>query len=173
MKRSFAVGPEIAKQLGYDGEEIDALPASLTESFCGVGNPLLLGSILPGDIVLDLGSGAGMDSVLAARRVGPSGRVVGVDMTPAMIQKAQRNATILPVDNVDFREGHLEYLPVEDSSVDVALTNGVFNLCTDKPTVLQEVCRVLKPGGRLQMADILLHEDVTPEEVADKGAWSD
>ena len=173
QEEKFAVGPESAKQLGYDAEEIDVLPASLTDSFCGVGNPLTLGLLQPGDIVLDLGSGAGMDSILASRRVDRTGRVIGVDMTPAMIQKAQRNANTLCVHNVSFRQGNLEDLPIEDNSADVAITNGVLNLCPDKLMVLREVHRVLRPGGRLQMADILLHANVTPEEVADKGTWSD
>lgn len=172
-EKKFPVGPESAKRLGYNANEIDALPASVTESFCGVGNPLSLDPVQPGETVLDLGSGAGMDSILAAHRAGPTGGVIGVDMTPAMIHKAQRNAGSLGVTNVEFREGKLEELPIEDSSVDVAISNGVFNLCPDKPMVLREVYRVLRPGGWLQMADILLHDNVTPEELASKGTWSD
>jgi SAM-dependent methyltransferase len=172
-EKTFPVGPEIAKKLGYDAQEVDALPATATESFCGVGNPLSLGRVQPGETVLDLGSGAGMDSILAASHTGPTGRVIGVDMTPAMIHKAQRNAETLRVTNVEFRQGTLEQLPVDDDRVDVAIANGVFNLCPDKPTVLREVHRVLRPGGRLQMADILLHDNITPEEVANKGTWSD
>ena len=167
------MGPESAKSLGYDSEEIDGLPASVTESFCGVGNPLGLGQLRAGQTVLDLGSGAGLDSFLAARRVGPGGKVVGVDMTDAMIAKARRNAEVLMLQNVEFIQAEIDSLPLDDESVDVATTNGVFNLCPDKPKVLAEVLRVLRPGGRLQMADILLHDDVTPEEVATKGSWSD
>ena len=101
------------------------------------------------------------------------GTVIGVDMTSAMIQKAKRSANALRLTNVDFRQGRLEELPVEDNCVDVAITNGVFNLCPDKPAVLREVHRVLRTGGRLQMADVLLHDNITPEEVAERGTWSD
>ena len=170
---TFPVGPDSAKQLRYDAARIDALPASVIESFCGVGNPLSLGRVTPGDTVIDLGSGAGMDSLIAASLVGPTGKVIGVDMTPAMIHKARQNADVLRISNVEFRLGTLEELPIDDNSIDVAITNGVLNLCPDKPAVLQEVHRVLRPGGRLQMADILLHEEVTPEEVAKRGTWSD
>jgi SAM-dependent methyltransferase len=172
-KQKFPIGPERAESLGYDGGEIDALPSTVTESFCGVGNPLKLGRVSPGETVLDLGSGAGMDSILAASQTGSTGRVIGIDMTAAMIDKAQRNAEIAGVNHVEFRQGTLEALPVEDNRFDVAITNGVFNLCLDKPTVLREVYRVLRPGGRFQMADILLHDDVSPGEVAKMGDWSD
>jgi SAM-dependent methyltransferase len=171
-ERTFPVGPESARRLGYDAE-VDALPASLTESFCGVGNPLSLGEPLPGQVVLDLGCGAGFDTLLAARRVHPDGKAIGLDMTPEMLAKARHNASLLGVTNVEYLRGEIESLPLSDASVDLAISNGVFNLCPDKPAVLGEVFRVLKPGGRLQMADILLDEHVTPEEVASKGAWSD
>jgi SAM-dependent methyltransferase len=173
QEKKFPVGPASAKKLGYDPKEIDALPSFVTESFCGVGNPLGLGEILPGQIVLDLGSGAGLDSLLAARRVGPTGKVVGVDLCPEMVEKARCNAGLLGLRNVEFKEAGIEKVPLPDGSVDVVISNGVFNLCPDKPAVLAEAFRVLRPGGRLQMADILLHEDVTPEEVARLGEWSD
>lgn len=173
QENRFPVGPENAKTLGYDPDEIENLATSVTESFCGVGNPFGLGELAPGQNVLDLGSGAGLDSILAARKVGPSGKVIGVDMTPEMIDKAKQNVDALWLENTEFRLGDIEALPLEDTSVDVVITNGVFNLCTDKPKVLAEVFRVLRPGGRIQMADILLHDDVTPEEVATKGSWSD
>ena len=172
-EQKFPVGPGSAKKLGYDADEIDALPPQVTESFAGVGNPLALGALRPGDIVLDLGCGAGLDSILAARRVGPPGRVIGVDMTGPMVEKAWANAQAAGVGNVEFRHGEAERLPAGDGSVDVVITNGVFNLCPDKLAVLAEVFRVLRPGGRLQMADILLNDDVTPEQVATKGEWSD
>ena len=171
--QKWPFGPKSAKSLGYDKDEIDQLPRALTESFAGVGNPLALGDVHAGEVVLDMGSGAGMDSILAARRVGPSGHVIGVDITPEMVQKAKRNAAVVAQTNAEFREGDLEALPIENSSVDLVISNGVFNLSPDKPKVLAEVFRVLRRGGRLQMADILLHADVTPNEVATKGEWSD
>jgi SAM-dependent methyltransferase len=170
--QKFPVGPASAKKLGYDPQEIDSLPTSVTESFCGVGNPLGLGEV-PGQTVLDLGSGPGLDSLLAAHRVGPTGKVTGVDLCPEMIEKARRNASLLGLHNVEFVRAGIEKLPLPDGSVDVAISNGVFNLCPNKPGVLAEAFRVLRPGGRLQMADILLHDDVTPEEVTHKGEWSD
>jgi len=173
QERKFPVGSASAKKLGYDPPEIDALPASVTESFCGVGNPLGLGDVRPGQTVLDLGSGPGMDSLLAARRVGPTGKVVGVDLCPEMVEKARRNAGLLGLHNVEFVNAGIEKLPLPDASVDVVISNGVFNLCPDRSGVLAEAFRVLRPGGRLQMADILLHDDVRPEEVAQKGEWSD
>jgi SAM-dependent methyltransferase len=172
-ERKFPVGPSSAKKLGYDPQEIDTLPGSLTESFCGVGNPLGLGEVAPGQTVLDLGSGPGLDSLLAARRVGPTSKVVGVDLCLEMIEKARRNALLLGLGNVEFLQAEIETLPLPDGSVDLVISNGVFNLCPDKPAVLAEAFRVLRPGGGLQMADILLHEDVTPEEVEKKGEWSD
>lgn len=172
-EQKFPVGPESAKRLGYDADEVEALPTSVTGSFCGVGNPFSLGEPQPRQWVLDLGCGAGFDAVLAARRVGPAGRAIGVDMTPGMIAKARHNAAVLGLDNLEFMMGEIERLPLPDASVDLVITNGVFNLCPDKPAVLSEVFRVLRPGGRLQMADILLEPQVTPEEVASKGTWSD
>jgi len=172
-ERTFPVGADSAKRLGYDPSEVDALPSSLTESFCGVGNPFLLGQPLPGETVLELGCGAGYDTLLAAQKVGSNGKVIGVDMTPEMIVKARKNAEIVGLTNVEFALAEIENLPLCDASIDVVISNGVFNLCPDKPRVLSEVFRVLKPGGRLQMGDILLEPHVTPEEAARKGTWSD
>lgn len=172
-EQKFPVGPDSAKRLGYDPAEIDALPPQVTESFAGVGNPLALGELRAGEVVLDLGCGAGMDSILATRRVGLKGQVIGVDMTGPMVEKARANAEAAGVTNAEFRHGEADHLPAGDGSVDVVITNGVFNLCPDKPKVLAEVFRVLRAGGRLQMADILLNDDVTPEQVVTKGEWSD
>jgi SAM-dependent methyltransferase len=169
----FPVGPASAKKLGYDPNEIDALPPSVTDSFCGVGNPLGLGELRAGETVLELGSGPGMDSLLAARRVGPTGKVVGVDLCDEMIAKARHNAELLSLNNVEFVNAEIEQLPLPDESADVVISNGVLNLCPEKASVLAEAYRALRLGGRLQMADILLEEGVTPEEVAEKGSWSD
>ena len=173
QEQRFPVGPDSAKALGYDADAIDQLPRSVTESFTGVGNPLALGKFVSGQTVLDLGCGAGLDSILAAKAVAPTGKVIGIDMTKAMIDKAKKNAEVVGVGNLEFIQGDLEYLPLENESVDAAISNGVFNLCPDKPKVLREVFRVLRRGGRLQMADILLEDNVSPDEVARKGTWSD
>ena len=172
-ERKFPVGPTSAKRLGYDAHEIDALPRSVTESFAWVGNPLALGERQAGETVLDLGCGAGLDSILAARAVGPSGQVIGIDFASAMVEKARRNADTVGATRAEFRLGDAEALPASDESVDVVITNGVLNLCFDKPKVLAEAFRVLRPGVRIQMADILLEDGVTPEEDASKGTWSD
>lgn len=172
-RQPFPIGPDSARRLGYDPAEIASLPAAATESFAGVGNPFTLGEVRPGEIVLDLGCGAGMDAILAGRRVAPAGRVIGVDLTEEMVAKAARNAQAAGVENAQFLQAEGENLPVQAESVDVVITNGVFNLCLDKPAVLAELFRVLRPGGRLQMADILLEQGVSQEDVARKGAWSD
>src|SRR5579883_1489947 len=138
-ERKFPVGPESARRLGYDAAEIDTLPPRATESFAGVGNPLALGDLRAGEVVLDLGCGAGMDSLLAARRVGPTGRVIGVDLTGPMVEKARANALAAGVGNAEFQLGEADHLPVDDGSVDVVISNGVFNLCPDKPRVLAAV----------------------------------
>ncbi len=173
QETKFPVGPESAKKLGYEPAEVDALPSAVTESYCGVGNPFSMSKPQSGQVVLDLGCGAGFDTLLAARRVGASGKVIGVDMTPEMIVKARINAENLGMMNVELVLGAIEDLPLPAASVDLVISNGVFNLCPDKPRVLSEVFRVLKPVGRFQMADILLEPHVTPDEVATKGSWSD
>ncbi len=172
LEGGFPVGPESAKSLGYQAEEIDTLPTSVTESFAGVGNPFSLGRVETDETVLDLGCGAGMDSILAAGRVGPAGKVIGVDMTREMIDKAKGNARSMGLTNTEFLQGDIESLPVEAGTVDVAISNGVFNLCIEKPKVIAEVFRVLRPGGRLLMADMMLEDHVTLEKAQLMGSWS-
>ncbi len=170
-ENEFLVGSESAKALGYDAAEIDRLPRCVTESFVGVTNVLLLGEILPGQTVVDLGCGAGLDCLLAARRVGPSGKVIGVDVTTEMIDKARRNAAEVGIENVEFLLRDIEDLMLDDEIADVVISNGVFNLCPDKPQALAETYRVLRPGGRFQMADVFLDESVRPDDVARMGDW--
>jgi len=172
-ERVFPVGSSSAKKLGYPASEVDSFPSQVSDSFSGVGNPFSLGDLNPGDTVIDLGCGAGFDCFLAAARVGGNGRVMGVDFTPEMIAKALSNAQLLRATNVEFVASRADRLPAPNRSIDVLLSNGVFNLCIDKPVVAKEMARVLRAGGRLQMADIVLESHVTAAEVAAKGEWSD
>lgn len=154
----------IAEALGYDTE---GMPTGATESFAGCGNPVALASLKEGEVVLDLGSGAGLDMFVASKKVGDTGKVIGVDMTPAMIEKAKKNAEELGITNVDFRFGDIEDMPVDDNSVDVVISNCVINLAPDKGKVFNEAYRVLKPGGRLMVSDIVLSKPL-PKEVEDE-----
>jgi arsenite methyltransferase len=168
----FHTGRFLADRLGYPAERVKALPDSVVESFAGVGNPFVWGEPAPGETVLDLGSGAGFDALQAAAMVGPTGRVIGVDMTPAMLEKARHNAALLGMENAEFREGFLESLPVADESVDAVISNGVVNLCPDKAAALAEAYRVLKPGGRLQLSDIVVRSAVPEDAKADISLWT-
>lgn len=159
----FHTGRFVAARCRYDQAAVAALPDVAVESFAGVANPFELRAIEPGERVVDLGSGAGMDAFLAARSVGADGYVVGVDMTPAMLTKARRTAAELGLDNVEFCEGLIETLPVDDGWADVVISNGVINLAPDKHAVFAEALRVLRPGGVLQFADIANGQPV-PEE---------
>jgi SAM-dependent methyltransferase len=168
----FHTGRFLAARLGYPAERVAALPDAAVESFAGVGNPFSWGDLSPGETVVDLGSGAGFDAFLAAGMVGPGGTVIGVDMTPAMLGKARRTAERLGLAHVEFREGYLEELPIGDAAADVVISNGVINLCPDKGTVLAEAFRVLKPGGRLQISDIVVARAVPEDGKADIALWT-
>lgn len=156
----FHTGRPLAALLGYADEWLESVPEGSIESFAGTGNPFSMGVLQPGEHVVDIGSGAGIDSLIAARMVGPTGRVMGVDMTADMLDKARAAAAEADLTNVEFREGFGEALPVEDGWADVVISNGVLNLMPDKRTALREMARVLKPGGRLQIGDILVQKAV-------------
>lgn len=156
----FHTGRPLARMLGYEETWLGGISTLSVESFAGTGNPFSLGAMKRGDRVVDVGCGAGMDSLIAGRMVGPEGQVIGVDMTPAMLQKARRAAVESKVENVEFREGYGEALPVADGWADGIISNGVLNLMPDKAAALREMARVLKPGGRLQIADILVEKPV-------------
>ncbi len=168
----FHTGRDLARRLGYDDDAVSALPDRAVESFAGVANPFRLRSPARGERVVDGGSGAGLDSFLAARQVGPDGHVIGVDMTPEMLEKSRATAAELGLAHVEFREGLAEALPVEDGWADVVISNGVINLCADKHAVLTEIRRVLKPGGWLQFADIVNGRPVPEGALRDIDLWT-
>jgi arsenite methyltransferase len=168
----FHTGRPLAKILDYADEWLQEIPETAIESFAGTGNPFSLGRLEPGNRVVDVGCGAGIDSLIAARMVGPAGQVVGVDMTPAMLDKAQRAAAEAGLDNVEFRQGYGEDLPIADGWADVLISNGVLNLMPDKAAALQEMARVLKPGGRLQIGDILVDKPVPADAKQTIDLWT-
>lgn len=168
----FHTGYRLAAILGYPQEWIETLPAGAVASMAGTGNPFALGEIQPGERVVDCGSGAGVDALIAARLVGPSGHVIGIDMTPEMLTKARANAADAGLTNVEFVEGIHETLPVETGWADVVISNGVLNLVPDKAVALAEMYRVLRPGGRLQAADIVLERPASASSKQDVSLWT-
>jgi SAM-dependent methyltransferase len=167
----FHTGRRLAAIVGYDEEWLDGVPEATIASFAGTGNPFSLGRLMPGEHVVDVGCGAGIDSMIAARMVGPTGSVIGVDMTPAMVEKANVGAKASELDNAEFRLGLAESLPVADGWADVVISNGVLNLFPDKLAGLQEMARVLKPDGRLQIGDILVQKAVPDKGKQDINLW--
>lgn len=168
----FHTGRPLLKMLGYQEAWLVGLDEAAIASTAGTGNPFSLGELQAGEYVVDVGSGAGVDSLIAGRMVGEKGNVVGVDMTPAMLQKAQAAADASDLTNVSFREGYGEALPVDDTWADVIISNGVLNLFPDKAAALKEMARVLKPGGRLQIADILVEKAVPQEAKNNIDLWT-
>ena len=159
----FPTGRPWAQDLGYPEPELSRVPDASVESFAGVANPFALGRIEPDLTVLDLGCGAGTDLLVAAQMVGRSGRVIGVDMTPAMLARARAGADAMGLQNVELHESLIESLPLGDESVDVVISNGVIDLVPDKDAVFAEIDRVLRPGGRLQVADVVIHTEVSED----------
>jgi arsenite methyltransferase len=167
----FPTGRAWAEDLGYP-DELENVPESAVESFAGVANPFSLGRLAAGERVLDLGSGAGTDALVAAQMVGSRGLVTGIDMTPAMLAKARSAASEMALQNVDFVEGDAERLPFPDGSFDVVVSNGVIDLIPDKDAVFSELHRVLAPGGRLQLADVTIQRPVSEEGRRDIDLWT-
>src|SRR5438105_5885679 len=168
----FHTGRPLARRLGYNESVVAQVPETGIEAFAGVGNPFSQGALNPGERVVDLGSGGGFDCFVAAEQVGPEGRVVGVDMTDEMLERSRAAAKVMGLGNVEFRNGIIEELPVEDGWADVVISNGVINLCADKRRVFNEIRRVLRPGGWLQFADIANGRPVPPEALRDIDLWT-
>ncbi|MGH2921389.1 MAG: methyltransferase domain-containing protein [Gaiellaceae bacterium] len=168
----FPTGRAWATDLDYPAELLERIPDSAVESFAGVANPFSLGALYRGERVLDVGSGAGTDSLVAAQMVGPEGHVTGIDMTPEMLSKARRAAAEMELDNVDFLDAEAEQLPFPDKSFDVVLSNGVIDLIPDKDAVFSEFFRVLRPGGRIQVADVTIQNPVSEAGRRDIDLWT-
>ena len=168
----FHTGREALNRIGYDETLYDSLPEQNIASFAGTGNPFSLDPINPGDSVVDVGCGSGFDALIASKLVGPKGRVTGIDMTPAMLRKARSGAEEIGVTNVEFREGYAEDLPLPDEFAHLIISNGVLNLTPDKKKTLSEWKRVLKPGGRLYIGDILVAKSIPKSSLDDISLWT-
>ncbi|MGH7349272.1 MAG: methyltransferase domain-containing protein [Candidatus Rokuibacteriota bacterium] len=169
----FHTGPEYAAdRLGYSRAALAELPDSVTGPFAGVGNPLSLGAPRPGEVIVDIGAGSGTDTFLAAREVGPGGSVIAIDMTPAMLERGRETVALTGLSQIEYRHGFAEALPVADGVADLVISNGVINLAPDKAAVFGEAFRVLKAGGRLQIADIVVHKDIPPAAREDIAIWT-
>jgi SAM-dependent methyltransferase len=168
----FPTGRAWAQELGYPEPELARIPQATVESFAGVANHWTLGRIEPGSVVVDLGCGAGTDLLIAAQMTGPTGRVIGVDMTAAMLERARQSATEMGLRNVELHESLIEALPLDDASVDVVISNGVIDLVPDKDAVFDEIDRVLRPGGRLQLADVIIHHEVSEDARSRIDLWT-
>jgi arsenite methyltransferase len=169
----FHTGRPLARRLGYDDAVVAQMPDSAIEAFAGVGNPFSLGALKPGERVVDLGSGGGFDCFVAAGQVGAEGHVVGVDMTEEMLARSRTAAVAMGLQQVEFRQGVIEDLPIEDGWADAVISNGVINLCADKRRVFTEIMRVLRPGGRLQFADIAPGKPVPEAATRNIDLWTD
>jgi SAM-dependent methyltransferase len=169
----FPTGRPACEYVGYPKGELDAIPATALESFAGVGYPFLVDAIRPGDTVLDIGSGSGTDLINAAFRVGPDGKVFGIDLTVEMIQKARGNVATAGIVNAEIIDGNAESLPFEDASLDVVTSNGVLNLVPNKKTAYAEIYRALKPGGRIQISDIVLAKEISEKSKANPQLWAE
>ena len=168
----FHTGRDAARRVGYDEAVIKDIPDDVIASFAGVAHPFHFGLPKPGETVLDVGSGAGVDVIIAAKAVGPEGRVIGVDMTPEMLDAARRNTERMGLDNVEFRKGLVERLPVNAESIDLVISNGVLNLMVDKHGAYRQIARALKPGGRLQIADICVDRPVSDSAKRNIDLWT-
>ena len=168
----FHTGRPLARRLGYDPALVDSMPDTAVESFAGVANPFSLRALDPGEKVVDAGSGGGFDCFVAAHQVGPQGKVIGIDMLPEMLEKSRATAGLMGLKQVEFREGLLERIPLQDGWADVVISNGVINLCADKKQAFSELWRVLRPGGSLQFGDIANGKPVPADALRDIDLWT-